>query len=132
MRFRFGGDQEKITAMTFDKAGRRLLTGSVSGVVKMWNFSNGGCLKTLMPSEASGGDEVDMPRVTLRASVPGFNALFRNALSESDTNQERKWHELRSRRFSHNTQHTPQPPGKVLLLTDAALSSGWRTASRTA
>jgi hypothetical protein len=32
MRFRFGGDQEKITAMAFDKAGRRLLTGSVSGV----------------------------------------------------------------------------------------------------
>ena len=24
----------------------------------MWNFSNGGCLKTLTPSEASGGDEV--------------------------------------------------------------------------
>lgn len=78
MRFRFGGDQEKITAMTFDKTGRRLLTGSVSGVVKMWNFSNGGCLKTLMPSEASGGDEVDAPTVSLSASVPGFYTLLRN------------------------------------------------------
>ena len=33
--------------MTFDKTGRRLITGARDGVCKIWNFNNGHCLKTL-------------------------------------------------------------------------------------
>ena len=46
----------KITAMAFDKAGRRLLTGNSKGTVKIWNFSNGSCLKEMHPK--GGNDEV--------------------------------------------------------------------------
>jgi WD40 repeat protein len=37
----------KLTACCFDSAGRRLITGSHDGTVKVWNFSSGACLKTL-------------------------------------------------------------------------------------
>ncbi len=40
------GDQA-ITCMTFDKTGRRLITGARDGTCKIWNFNNGHCLKTL-------------------------------------------------------------------------------------
>ena len=37
----------KVTAMCFDSAGRRLITGTDDGSLKMWNFSNGACLTTV-------------------------------------------------------------------------------------
>jgi len=37
----------KMTAMAFDEAGRRLITGGNDGTVRVWNFSNGQCLKEL-------------------------------------------------------------------------------------
>lgn len=37
----------EITAMTFDKCGRRLLTGGRDGSLKLWNFNNGECLRVL-------------------------------------------------------------------------------------
>lgn len=40
------GDHE-ITAMTFDRCGRRLLTGGKDGSLKFWNFNNGECLRVL-------------------------------------------------------------------------------------
>ncbi|XP_027136179.1 WD repeat-containing protein 49 [Larimichthys crocea] len=47
--FEFGGthDLSVITCMTFDHKGRRLITGARDGCLKIWNFSNGQCLKTL-------------------------------------------------------------------------------------
>merc|ERR1719498_1845076 len=42
----------KMTAMAFDEAGRRLITGGNDGTVRVWNFSNGQCLKELK-SESS-------------------------------------------------------------------------------
>nr|XP_019943615.1 PREDICTED: WD repeat-containing protein 49-like [Paralichthys olivaceus] len=47
--FEFGGtrDQSAITCMTFDLKGRRLFTGGRDGCLKIWNFNNGQCLKTL-------------------------------------------------------------------------------------
>nr|XP_043888085.1 WD repeat-containing protein on Y chromosome isoform X1 [Solea senegalensis] len=47
--FEFGGtrDLSAITCMTFDLKGRRLITGGRDGCLKIWNFSNGQCLKTL-------------------------------------------------------------------------------------
>ncbi|XP_026232153.1 WD repeat-containing protein 64 [Anabas testudineus] len=47
--FEFGGtnDLSAITCMTFDLKGRRLITGGKDGCLKIWNFNNGQCLKTL-------------------------------------------------------------------------------------
>ncbi|XP_051253152.1 WD repeat-containing protein on Y chromosome isoform X2 [Dicentrarchus labrax] len=47
--FEFGGthDLSVITCMTFDPKGRRLITGGRDGCLKIWNFNNGQCLKTL-------------------------------------------------------------------------------------
>ncbi|XP_070685447.1 cilia- and flagella-associated protein 337 [Pempheris klunzingeri] len=47
--FEFGGtrDLSAITCMTFDPKGRRLITGGRDGCMKIWNFNNGQCLKTL-------------------------------------------------------------------------------------
>merc|ERR1711965_1153895 len=39
--------QSKMTAMAFDEAGRRLITGANDGTVRVWNFSNGQCLQQL-------------------------------------------------------------------------------------
>ncbi|KAJ3083935.1 WD repeat-containing protein 49, partial [Rhizoclosmatium hyalinum] len=38
----------EITAMCFDTSGRRLVTGSRDGIVKMWNFNNGMILRKMM------------------------------------------------------------------------------------
>ncbi|KAJ3094874.1 nucleoside diphosphate kinase, partial [Physocladia obscura] len=38
----------EITAMCFDISGRRLVTGSRDGIVKMWNFNNGMILRKMM------------------------------------------------------------------------------------
>ncbi|XP_028973782.2 WD repeat-containing protein 49-like [Esox lucius] len=47
--FEFGGahGQSAITCMTFDPKGKRLVTGGRDGSLKIWNFNNGQCLKTL-------------------------------------------------------------------------------------
>jgi len=45
----------KMTAMAFDEAGRRLITGANDGTTKMWNFNNGACLKEF---QGDGGQEV--------------------------------------------------------------------------
>ena len=39
--------EHEITAMIFDKAGRKLLTGGKDGSIKVWNFNNGACLCVL-------------------------------------------------------------------------------------
>ncbi|KAH3841539.1 hypothetical protein DPMN_115005 [Dreissena polymorpha] len=36
-----------ITCMTFDKCGRRLITGGRDGLIRIWNYNNGHCLKIL-------------------------------------------------------------------------------------
>ncbi|XP_033866082.3 WD repeat-containing protein 64-like [Acipenser ruthenus] len=36
-----------ITCMTFDMSGRRLVTGGRDGCLKIWNYNNGHCLRTL-------------------------------------------------------------------------------------
>ncbi len=40
----------EITAMAFDPTGRRLITGSSDGSIKIWNFNNGACLSVLESS----------------------------------------------------------------------------------
>ncbi|KAM9852863.1 cilia- and flagella-associated protein 337 [Aulostomus maculatus] len=40
-------DLSGITCMTFDPKGSRLVTGGKDGFLKIWNFNNGQCLKTL-------------------------------------------------------------------------------------
>ncbi|CAK8691169.1 unnamed protein product [Clavelina lepadiformis] len=39
----------ELTCMCFDQTDRRLITGSRNGAVKIWNFNNGACLRTLSP-----------------------------------------------------------------------------------
>jgi WD40 repeat protein len=56
LQFEFSnnGDEKTtqgITCMTFDRTGRRLITGGRNGECKIWNFNNGHCLKTLRKSE---------------------------------------------------------------------------------
>eukprot|EP00948_MAST-09A_sp_MAST-9A-sp1_P003840 g3840.t1 len=52
-----------ITCMCFDEVGRRLITGMSDGLqVKMWNFSNGGHLKTLL--------KIDDSKLVEKASKP--------------------------------------------------------------
>ena len=38
-----------MTALAFDASGRRLLTGGQDGVVRVWNFSSGQCLRECTP-----------------------------------------------------------------------------------
>ncbi|XP_062417638.1 WD repeat-containing protein 49 [Pungitius pungitius] len=47
--FEFGStnDLSATTCMTFDPNGRRLITGGRDGGLRIWNFNNGQCLKTL-------------------------------------------------------------------------------------
>ncbi|XP_043849564.1 WD repeat-containing protein 49-like [Dromiciops gliroides] len=40
-----------ITCLTFDSSGRRLVTGGRDGCLRIWNYNNGHCLKTLMQDE---------------------------------------------------------------------------------
>ena len=36
-----------VTCMTFDETYRRLITGGRDGILKIWNYNNGNCLKKL-------------------------------------------------------------------------------------
>lgn len=36
-----------ITCMTFDRTNRRLITAGRDGAIRIWNYNNGHCLKTL-------------------------------------------------------------------------------------
>ena len=47
MQFSHCHGNAEITAMTFDTAGRRLITGARDGSLKLWNFNNGACLSVL-------------------------------------------------------------------------------------
>ena len=58
----------KMTAMAFDEAGRRLITGGNDGTVRMWNFSNGQCLR-----ELSGEDFLEVSSIMF--IVAGQNKL---------------------------------------------------------
>mmetsp|Transcript_1517 Transcript_1517/g.3677 ORF Transcript_1517/g.3677 Transcript_1517/m.3677 type:complete len:1120 (-) Transcript_1517:241-3600(-) len=51
LRYRFTNTHKgkQLTAINFDHAKRRLLTGAEDGEVKVWNFSSGACLCTLQP-----------------------------------------------------------------------------------
>nr|XP_020852882.1 WD repeat-containing protein 49-like [Phascolarctos cinereus] len=42
---------EDITCLTFDSSGRRLVTGGRDGCLRIWNYNNGHCLKTLTQDE---------------------------------------------------------------------------------
>ena len=57
-----------MTAMAFDEAGRRLITGGNDGTVRMWNFSNGQCLR-----ELSGEDFLEVSSIMF--IVAGQNKL---------------------------------------------------------
>lgn len=47
MQFSQAHGNAAITAMTFDLSGRRLITGAKDGSIKVWNFNNGSCLRSL-------------------------------------------------------------------------------------
>jgi WD40 repeat protein len=47
--FRFHAEhRETITTACLDPSGRRLLTGAGDGVVKIWNFNEGSCFRTIV------------------------------------------------------------------------------------
>ena len=58
-----------MTAMAFDEAGRRLITGGNDGTVRVWNFSNGQLLKEL---RNEGSSEVS----SIQFIVEGQNKLI--------------------------------------------------------
>lgn len=47
MQFSHCHGNMEITAMAFDSARRRLITGGRDGSLKIWNFNNGACLSIL-------------------------------------------------------------------------------------
>jgi len=47
MQFSQAHGTAAITAMTFDPSGRRLITGAKDGSIKVWNFNNGSCLRSM-------------------------------------------------------------------------------------
>ncbi|KAG5463066.1 MAG: WD40-repeat-containing domain protein [Olpidium bornovanus] len=47
-QYRNAHDKLEITAMCFDGSGRRLITGSRDGEIKMWNFNTGMILKKMI------------------------------------------------------------------------------------
>ena len=55
-----------ITTMTFDSTGRRLITGARDGRLKVWNYNNGHCLKTLERGRQTGG--VALPLLVVKCS----------------------------------------------------------------
>ena len=53
------GDDTHITCADFDEAGRRLMTGDHQGVVRVWNFNSGACIKTLVkPKDGESRQEI--------------------------------------------------------------------------
>ena len=51
--FKATEDDMEITAMSFDPTKRKLITGARDGVVKIWNFNNGACLRVLQEPDGS-------------------------------------------------------------------------------
>ena len=51
------GPKSKITAGCFDESMRRLLTAGSNGTIKIWNFSNGQCLKDFV-MKSPGGEKI--------------------------------------------------------------------------
>jgi WD40 repeat protein len=47
-----------LSCAEFDEAGRRLITGDHQGLVKVWNFNNGGCLRVLAKAPSRNREEV--------------------------------------------------------------------------
>lgn len=43
----------EITSMCYDRSGRRLITGSRDGIVKMWNFNNGQILRKMIKDNST-------------------------------------------------------------------------------
>ncbi|XP_052794800.1 WD repeat-containing protein on Y chromosome-like [Mya arenaria] len=46
-----------ITCMTFDKCERRLITGGRDGLIRIWNYNNGHCLKVLQKAPTHTDEE---------------------------------------------------------------------------
>ena len=64
MSFKFNrihGKDSKVTTLGMDRSGRRLITGGDDGTVRIWNFSNGQCLRqciTRRPPQFGSSEEV--------------------------------------------------------------------------
>ncbi|XRA97111.1 WD repeat-containing protein on Y chromosome [Pycnococcus provasolii] len=60
----------KISSLSFDSSGRRLLTGASDGTLKMWNFNNGALLKNYLEE----ADSNDWKEISCVAYVAGSGA----------------------------------------------------------
>ncbi|CAH1777712.1 unnamed protein product [Owenia fusiformis] len=56
---------EAITCMDFDGTGRRLITGGRDGCLKVWNYNNGQCLRTLTKSDTEPEEVCDVVYVEM-------------------------------------------------------------------
>ena len=73
MSFKFNrihGKDSKVTTLGMDRSGRRLITGGDDGIVRIWNFSNGQCLRqciTRRPPQFGSSEEVQREGTDLTA-----------------------------------------------------------------
>ncbi|KAL1504561.1 hypothetical protein AB1Y20_008347 [Prymnesium parvum] len=68
--FRFEHSCGKLTAMEFDSSGRRLITGSGDGSVRLWNYSSGELLRTISFDAEWADNEHATAQEKMRLSMP--------------------------------------------------------------
>ncbi|XP_014668843.1 PREDICTED: WD repeat-containing protein on Y chromosome-like [Priapulus caudatus] len=79
----------EITAMTFDPTLRRLITGGKEGLVKIWNFNNGACLRELVPAGRREVTSIICPKQ--RIIVAGWNRKVTTFIDDVDDDSCKEW-----------------------------------------
>lgn len=79
----------EITTMTFDPTLRRLITGGKEGIVKIWNFNNGACLRELVPAGRKEITSIICPRQ--RIIVAGWNRKVTTFIDDRDDDSCKEW-----------------------------------------
>ncbi|XP_078488317.1 WD repeat-containing protein on Y chromosome-like [Ciona intestinalis] len=85
----------ELTCMCFDQTGRRLITGSRNGAVKIWNFNNGACLRTL--SGETNYEVTGLVCLKQKIISGGWNkklTVYIDSRNQDDEDDSREWQEV--------------------------------------
>ncbi|RXM93409.1 Microtubule-associated protein RP/EB family member 1 [Acipenser ruthenus] len=102
----------EVTAMTFDGPKRRLITGSMDGTIKLWNFNNGACLWEL--PKFNNTEVTGILYLNQRIDVSGWSkyVMWYLDAKEDDELEYRQWKRYHSEDIFSMDMH-----GNKLLVT---------------